>query len=887
MGEKEKQKKISIKILRAIILLTLFAMMITMAGSALGAYRLKKHLRDEINEIKMEQQAANNRQILDKIKDEIRQEVSAQAFQYTETFKQYVNAISLFKNMVRNTYENPREYGIGEVIIRGSENTDRAENKKMSMYYCLPKGMMYDDVKVELERIGSLKNVIASIAEYSGVSAIYYASEDGYMIAIDDNSEARMESMVDMDNPEYLGAYDPRQRDWYKKALEVEMDECAISKIYKDIDGNDVITWSAAVVVNGKKKGVVAMDIRYSNISILAAPHSDREYVQYSEIINEDGEPVLKFGTGEFEYINIFDEPEFEKSAEELKNQKKTDNLQQDNIRTDENLVSDEVNYKDREYLMSGTNISGTNLYFIHFVDKNETEAYQAELQQKLQTFQSIQNKFENITVNMLIFFAILFFIVFFIMIIVSRIVSARISKPIQNLIHDVQIIGGGNLKHQVDIHTGDELEQLGAVFNRMTLSLKNYMENLRQVAMEQERISTELNVAASIQLDMLPRVFPAFPGEISFDIRAFMHPAKEVGGDYYDYFMLDEKHLVTVVADVSGKGVPAALFMMMGKTLMRSQAAYLNNPAEIMEAVNKGLNENNEEMMFITGFFSILNLVTGELIYANAGHNAPLLYRAEKGEYEYIKEDADLVLGIMEDTTYKEHSLLLSPGDKFFLYTDGVTEAADIKGRLYGEEHLRELMNRKEMLELSGEALIKALNQDIQEFANGAGQADDITMVWVSYKEYKQIEEKEDGKRKLTVGANLANLERVLGFVEEILRDKNVPEKTITKVQFVLDEMFTNIASYAYPDRNGEVVIICELSYKQKIIIHLEDGGIAYNPLDREKPDVELPVESREIGGLGIFLVKNMVDEMKYCYEEGRNKLTLEISWLGNGESD
>lgn len=883
MGKGIKQKRISAKILKSITFLILFTMIITMAGSFFGVSRVNRHVKNEINKIKKEQQAINNKQIAQTIKNEIKEDASVLALQYSETFKQYVNAISLFEKIVRNVYENPQEYGTGQVFIRDVNDRADEENRETELYYCLSKGMVYGDVEEELKKLSSIKNTIQAIKDYSGASSIYYASEKGYMMALDDNSTARMESMVDKENPEYFGDYNPKEREWYKKAFEVEIKDCAISKIYKDIDGNDIITFSAAVETDGEKRGVVAMDIPYNCLSILAAPNSDRSYLQYSEIINEDGEPVLKFDKELFEFINIFEEEEFSKSAEELKRQMRMNSMENDNIRKNRNLVFDEVTYKDKEYLMSGINIRGTNLFFIHLVDKNETEAYRAELKEKLETFRSLQEKMKEVMENMILFFVVLSIIVFIIMGVVSTIVSGRISKPIQNLICDAQIIGEGNLEHQVDIHTGDELEQLGRVFNQMTSSLRSYMENLRQATMEQERISTELNVAASIQLDMLPRVFPAFPEETSFDIWAFMHPAKEVGGDYYDYFMLDDRHLVTVIADVSGKGVPAALFMMMGKTLMRSQAAYLNSPSEIMEKVNKSLNENNDEMMFITGFFSILNLVTGELTYANAGHNAPLLYRAETEEYEYLIEDADLVLAIMEDTTYREHRLFLNPGDKLFLYTDGVTEAVNTEGGLYGEEHLKEVMNRQEMRELSGEALINTLNQDIREFADGAGQADDITMVVVSYLDYKQIEEVEDGMRKLTVGANLSNLDRVLEFIKQIVKDMKAPEETVNSVCFAVDEMFTNIASYAYPDRRGEAVIIGDMTNEDKIVIHIEDEGIPYNPLEKENPDVELPVESREIGGLGIYLVKNMVDEMKYCYEEGRNKLTLVISWGKN----
>lgn len=246
-------------------------------------------------------------------------------------------------------------------------------------------------------------------------------------------------------------------------------------------------------------------------------------------------------------------------------------------------------------------------------------------------------------------------------------------------------------------------------------------------------KTEAELNVASSIQRDMLPNIFPPFPDCDYFDIYAVMDPAKEVGGDFYDFFMVDSTHLAFVIADVSGKGVPAALFMVIAKTIIRNQAQSNPSPAEIFRHANNQLCENNGEGLFVTSFLGILDLTTGELCCANAGHNPPLLHRAN-GSYEYIKLRPGFVLAGMEGISYPEFKIQMEPGDDLFLYTDGVTEATNERLELYGEERLLRALNDSTTCNYGPSELLPYVKDQVELFVNKAEQADDITMLSVKF---------------------------------------------------------------------------------------------------------------------------------------------------------
>lgn len=282
----------------------------------------------------------------------------------------------------------------------------------------------------------------------------------------------------------------------------------------------------------------------------------------------------------------------------------------------------------------------------------------------------------------------------------------------------------------EVRVDTGDEIEDLANAFNQMSEDIVNYIHNLTAVTAEKERIGAELNVATTIQASMLPGRFPAFPGRGDFDIYATMTPAKEVGGDFYDFFLIDDDHLGLVMADVSGKGVPAALFMVRSMTLLKTQAMTGQSPGQVLTAVNGELCAHNEGELFVTVWLGILELSTGKLAYANAGHEYPLVRQG--GRYRYVPQKPGFVLGGMEGMRYQEQAMRLSPGDALFQYTDGVTEATDAQERLYGADRLLQSINRG--AQLPPDRLLPFLKEDIDAFVGDAPQFDDITMLALTY---------------------------------------------------------------------------------------------------------------------------------------------------------
>ena len=320
--------------------------------------------------------------------------------------------------------------------------------------------------------------------------------------------------------------------------------------------------------------------------------------------------------------------------------------------------------------------------------------------------------------------------------------VKKKIVNPI-NKIRDASKSMVENLENEesieVTVKTGNEIEELFDSFKEMYGDVRDYIDKLSSVTAEKERIGAELDVAKHIQASMLPCIFPAFPERPEIDIYATMDPAKEVGGDFYDFFMVDDRHLAIVMADVSGKGVPAALFMVIGKTLIKDHTTPNRDLGKVFTEVNNLLCESNSEEMFITAFEGVLDLVTGEFVYVNAGHEMPFIFKAG-GDFAPYKIRAAFVLAGMEDMKYRAGSMTLEPGDKIFQYTDGVTEATNVNNELYGMERLGAILNKAK--DGTPHEILPAVKRDIDEFVGEAPQFDDITMLCLEYKSKMEIKE-------------------------------------------------------------------------------------------------------------------------------------------------
>lgn len=339
-----------------------------------------------------------------------------------------------------------------------------------------------------------------------------------------------------------------------------------------------------------------------------------------------------------------------------------------------------------------------------------------------------------GITINLLYGIAILFL----------WYVERNITTPVERLSDLTELYArqehkreeslGKSLQQLADtIPQGDEIGALAVSFRNMVGELDEYMVNLAAVTADKERIATELNVATQIQASMLPCIFPAFPDRKEFDVYATMTPAKEVGGDFYDFFLVDEDHLALVMADVSGKGVPAALFMVIAKTLLKNAVQTGLSPKVVLEKVNQQLCENNEAEMFVTVWIGILEISTGRLTASNAGHEYPAV-RRENGKFELYKDKHGFVLAAMEDMCYGEYEIDLRVGDTLFVYTDGVAEATNAENTLYGTERMLAALNQNEGAD--PEELLRNVKKDIDVFVGKASQFDDITMLALKIKD-------------------------------------------------------------------------------------------------------------------------------------------------------
>ena len=453
-----------------------------------------------------------------------------------------------------------------------------------------------------------------------------------------------------------------------------------------------------------------------------------------------------------------------------------------------------------------------------------------------------------------IIIFATLFV---FIYILIKRVIINNLEKINDTLGR----ITKGDLNVTVDVRSSQEFSSLSDDINSTVSTLKRY------IAEAAARIDKELEYAKQIQLSALPANFPE--GE-DYSVFAQMIAAKEVGGDFYDFYKLSDTTVAFLAADVSGKGIPAAMFMMTAKTIIKDLAESGMPVNEIFTRANEKLCENNESGMFVTAWMGILDLASGTLRFANAGHNPPLIKRCD-GSFEYLRTRAGFVLAGMEGVRYRAGELTLSPGDRLFLYTDGVTEATNTENALYGEDRLIGFMNRSAAID--AKALLPMLKSNIDEFVGEAPQFDDITMLMFDYKPQKggaQI-------MKKTFPAKTEALSDVLGFVDMILEEYECPMKIQTAVCVAIEEVFVNVAHYAYGDGEGDMTLSIGFDNESRTVTFcMTDKGVPFDPLNKPDPDITLSAEEREIGGLGIFIAKKTMDTVAYAYENGENVLTM-----------
>ena len=581
--------------------------------------------------------------------------------------------------------------------------------------YVLAPGVSADTVRRELDLSSNLDTIFIPITSSdTNLTFVYIGTESGILRAYP------WSSGIDP-------SYDPRVRPWYTRAKETG--HIGWSEPYIDAVTDNLMVTSSKPFYDsaGKLIGVVGIDVTIETISQRIINTQVGE-LGYAFLVDEHGHIIARpeLSAGDKRWEQSFEtEDMLNSSNPELR-------TIAERMTAGDTGISTFIHDGSEVYLAYAP-LPGTGWSI--GIRMPVAEVIAPALATKDQIVSNIEVAREHILGQINSTRGILlgvFIVVLLVVSVLAYALSRQITRPILALSEGTKAVGSGDLNYSLVLKTGDEIEDLANTFNTMTSNLKTYMENLRETTAAKERIESDLRIAAEIQASMLPRTFPAFPNRKEVDIFATMEPAKEVGGDFYDFFFIKENKLCFLIGDVSGKGVPAALFMAATRTLLKTAALRDISPEEILFQVNNTLCPDNDTCMFATIACAILNTETGEVELANAGHNPPLICSGDRG-FEFVDVPKGIAAGVMEDIGYEKIKLTLKPHDIIFLYTDGVTEAMNPEGELFSEERLRQCLS--ELKPKDAENVINLVRPEIATFVREALQADDITMLALEFK--------------------------------------------------------------------------------------------------------------------------------------------------------
>ena len=409
----------------------------------------------------------------------------------------------------------------------------------------------------------------------------------------------------------------------------------------------------------------------------------------------------------------------------------------------------------------------------------------------------------------------------------------------------------------------------VGNIILRKQVKLRT--EALKTTIAEKEKIESELAVAREIQLQLLPGIFPAVPNRKEFDIYASLEPAREVGGDFYDFFFIDRNSLCIVIGDVSGKGVPAALFMAMTKTMIKAAARLLVEPEYILADVNREIARNNPSLTFVTVFLGVLDLNSGGLTYTCAGHN-PQLFIGQRGNTVLLGDAQCPAIGLDDAFQYRQATAQLRHKDGLLLFTDGVTEAQNDKNRFFTQESL---MNTVALTaDVTPKERVMAILSQIREFTGSRPLDDDMTLLALTYFSPNRIS---DTHKTIVLMNDIREMSRIIDAITHIADSVSCPPVVVHDVTLAMEEIFSNIVFYGFGDDLDHHITLHLVIEGDALILTLQDEGIPFNPLNVQIGPRDKPLEERDKGGMGITLAKNLMDKMEYRRERGKNILRME----------
>ena len=654
-------------------LVLIMLVLIMAAYSVMIVYQMKNltGLVTETNDAQKEAITAISQETMDAVIAQTQSSrTQMQAYIADDLFSDTADTVGTLAEYTHMLFEAPDQYSTREVSL-----PDAALDGTASVQLLTEAGVDLNDpvVAEKLGLIGNLSELMLSMYGNVEVDSCYVALPEGVMLLADDHASSKFD-----ENGEIV-SIPIHERDWYRGAIEK-------GGLYFTDIASDVFTGQYCIMcampvydASGSVVAVAGADLFLDNME--AYVNASDENGQFTCIINNHGHVVFSpRSEGIFQIKGVAE-------AEDLR---KLGNAELASFIDRALAANTDVTLVEADgatWYMTGAPIPAVGWTVVSLVDKAVADQPTVMLAAQYDEIsQNAVSSFEGGISRARTWITVALMIVTVLALVGALTVSKRIVKPLETMTKRVISLGGDNLQFMMEdtYRTGDEIEALAESFATLSARTLQYVDEVKKVTAEKERIGAELSLATDIQASMLPHIFPAFPMRSEFDIYASMDPAKEVGGDFYDYFLIDDDHLGLVIADVSGKGVPAALFMMASKIILQSVAMLGNSPAEILRRTNEAVCSNNEAQMFVTVWLGILELSTGKLTAANAGHEFPAL-RQPNEKFELYKDKHGFVIGGMEGVRYKEYEIQLEPGSKLFVYTDGVAEATSAEQELYG----------------------------------------------------------------------------------------------------------------------------------------------------------------------------------------------------------
>lgn len=728
-------------------------------------------------------------------------------------------------------------------------------------------GKLSESLREEVELALNIQDYLMTLpARYPALTIASVASRNGFTLEIDNYRQAGPAV-------EKISGYDARTRPWYMQAQ--KHDDQIFTDLYESYySRSKSISTAVPYYAGGEFAGVVRLGFSLENINKQISEIKLAEN-GFAFLLTPDGRVAISphaegdlrsIPTGGGESLLASGNASLRGMAERM-------------VQGEHGVAQVRINGE--ECLVAFEPLASSSWVFGLALPMSEALRASQEITNSLT--QLVRRNSENIDTewrSALVFLLFLHVLTLLAAIAVARFAAARLTRPLEILMAWATALGQGKLEQPLHLHTGDEIEQLAVTLNQMRQDLVVHMDELLESRAAQARLLAELDLAREIQQTLLPRLPQSgFPG---VDVAAVMLPARLVGGDFYDYFYLNNDHLALVIGDISDKGMPAALYMSMVKTMLKAHSFFEASPANILEQVNNVLCRENDSGMFATVFMGVLSLRDGRFVYANAGH-CPPLFSPDGVHHDFLPVKPALVLGIEPDVAYQNQEIVLEQGAILIMYTDGVTESLDARENLYTELRFRDFLNSGSPGAASAQAIVNAILGEVETFSQGIEQSDDLTLLVVR---------RELGDEWLLLPAITDKLEELQNFIGRKLLAARCPDDMATQIQICCEEAFMNIATHAYHDSGVQPTTAGRLlrpAYEEVLVevrtapgqveLEFQDRGIPFDPTAPRK-NTSLAQNPDHVGGQGIVLMHALMDEISYTHANGTNRLLLRKRW-------